>query len=98
MSVDKTLMQIGYEDYDIKEIAKNVYKINEYNLTTMFIIVGEAKALAIDCGTGVGDYKKVIEKLTKGLPYDLAITHAHVDHIGGMSQFSDFYLSKKISE
>lgn len=95
MSVDKTLMQIGYDDYEIKEIANNVFKINEFNLTTMFVIVGNERALAIDCGTGVGDYKKVLLTLTKGLPYDLAITHAHIDHIGGMSQFNDFYLSEK---
>lgn len=95
MSVDKSLMEKGYDDYDIVEIAKNVYKINEFNLTTMFVIVGETRALAIDCGTGIDDYKKIIEKLVAGKPYDVAITHAHVDHIGGMSQFTDFYMNER---
>ncbi|MDD4839246.1 MAG: MBL fold metallo-hydrolase, partial [Clostridia bacterium] len=92
MSIDRSL-NIRIDKYDVKQIAEGIYKINEYNLTTMFVIVGSKRALAIDCGTGVGDYKAVIEGITK-LPYDLAITHAHVDHIGGRGQFEKMYLSK----
>jgi glyoxylase-like metal-dependent hydrolase (beta-lactamase superfamily II) len=95
MSVDKSLMEIGYDDYDVKEIADKIYKINEFNLSTMFVIIGEKRALAIDCGTGINDYKKVVDRLVGDKPYDLAITHGHVDHIGGMGQFDDIYISNK---
>jgi Zn-dependent hydrolases, including glyoxylases len=94
MSVDKTL-KIALSDYDVKEIAPKIYKINEYNLSTMFVIVGTERALAIDCGVGVGDYKAVIERLTEGKPYDLVLSHAHVDHAGGRGQFEKLYVSKR---
>lgn len=93
MSVDMKLKTIGYEDYDAQEIAKNVYKINEYNLTTAFLIVGEKRAVTIDCGTGVGDYLAFVRKITD-LPLTLLVSHAHVDHIGGRAQFEEMYLSK----
>jgi glyoxylase-like metal-dependent hydrolase (beta-lactamase superfamily II) len=93
MSIDKTLYN-PVNRYDVQEIGKNVYKINEYNLTTMFLVVGERRALAIDCGTGVGDYRAVIEGITK-LPFDLVITHGHVDHIGGRGQFEKMFISEE---
>ena len=92
MSVDKQLMRVKYDDYDIVEIAPKVYKINEFNLTTTFVIVGSERALSIDCATGVGDYVECLTKLTD-LPITLAVTHAHVDHIGGRGQFDKMYLS-----
>lgn len=86
--------QCFVQPYTVEEIAKDVFKINEYNLSSMFVIRGSSRALLIDCGTGVGDYKSVAEKLVNGLPYDLTITHAHVDHIGGRGQFDRMNLSE----
>lgn len=94
MSIDKSLMQ-RVDEYAVEEIAPGVFKINEYNLTTTFVIVGAERALLIDCGTGVGDYKAVVEKLVDGKPYYLVATHAHCDHIGGRGQFDRMYISEK---
>ena len=94
MSVDKKLMTIGYDDYDVVELCHGVYKINEFNLTTMFVIVGQEKAVTIDCGTGIGDYMAVIRRITD-LPVSLIVTHAHVDHIGGRGQFDVMYMSQE---
>lgn len=79
-------------DYKIKEIADRIWLIDE-KFSTMFVIEGTDKALVIDCGVGAGDFKSVIESLTSK-PYTLAVTHAHVDHIGGRGQFPDMYISK----
>lgn len=94
MSIDKNLT-VRVDEYAVEEIAPSVYKVNEYNLTTMFVVVGAERALLIDCGTGVGDYKAVAERLAGGKPYDLAVTHAHCDHIGGRGQFEHMYISEK---
>jgi glyoxylase-like metal-dependent hydrolase (beta-lactamase superfamily II) len=59
----------------------------------MYLIIGSEKALVIDCGIGIGDFKGVIKELTD-LPYDVVISHAHVDHIGGRGQFEKLYLHK----
>jgi glyoxylase-like metal-dependent hydrolase (beta-lactamase superfamily II) len=94
MSIDLTLKN-KLEYYDVKQIAPKVYKINEYNLSTMFVIVGENRALVLDCGTGVGDFKSIVENLVEGKPYDLALTHAHVDHVGGRGQFDKLFVHEK---
>ncbi|MBR1812033.1 MAG: MBL fold metallo-hydrolase [Clostridia bacterium] len=78
--------------YDVKDIGDGSYLISE-KFSTMYIICGSERALLIDCGLGAGDYKALAEELTRGLPYDLVATHAHVDHIGGRGQFHDMYIS-----
>ena len=57
----------------------------------MFVLVGTRRALVIDSGSGFSDFKSIIESLTK-LPYDVAITHAHQDHAGGIGQFDAVYM------
>ena len=88
-------MEINGKEFWIKEVKNGIYVINEFNLTTMFVIKGTERALVIDCGVGVTDFKSLVEKLTDGLPYDLVCTHGHVDHIGGRGQFDKIYLNEK---
>jgi glyoxylase-like metal-dependent hydrolase (beta-lactamase superfamily II) len=57
----------------------------------MYVIVGRARALVIDSGSGFCDFKAIISRLT-GLPYDVAITHGHPDHAGGIGQFDAVYM------
>jgi len=75
----------------IVEIAPNTYFINEYGMNSMYLIVGQTRALVVDCGSRFCDFKGIIESLTD-LPYDVAITHGHVDHAGGMGQFDVVYM------
>lgn len=79
--------------YQVLKTDENTYIVNEY-LSTMAVLIGETRALVIDCGTGVGDFKGVIERLTDK-PYDVVVTHAHVDHVGGRGQFSTLFVSEK---
>ena len=78
--------------YEVTNIGNGIFLINEF-FSTMFVICGSKRALVIDCGTGVGDFKSIVEGITK-LPYDVVATHAHVDHIGGRGQFKDLYISE----
>lgn len=73
------------------EIAANTYFINEFGMNSMYLIVGKDRALAIDSGTGFCDFKGIIEGITK-LPYDVALTHGHPDHAGGIGQFDEVYI------
>jgi hydroxyacylglutathione hydrolase len=75
----------------IIEIGPKTYFINEFGMNAMYLVVGEKRALAIDAGSGFCDFKGIIESLTK-LPYDVAITHAHPDHVGGIGQFDEIYI------
>ena len=75
----------------VMEIDENTYAINEFGLDTMFIIVGKSSALVIDTGMGCFDFKALIESITD-LPYKVVLTHGHLDHLGGIDQFTEVYL------
>ncbi len=75
----------------IVEIAPNTYFINEFGMNSMYLLVGKTRALLIDTGTGFCDLKSIVEKITD-LPYDVALTHGHPDHAGGIGQFDVVYI------
>lgn len=70
----------------LMEIADNTYFLNEFGMDAQYLLIGTKRALLIDTGSGFYDLKGTVEKLTS-LPYDVAITHGHPDHAGGMRQF-----------
>lgn len=80
------------KSYTVRPLGKNVYAIDEYAMNFMYVVVGSQRCLAIDTGTGTGDYKKIVDALTGGKPYDVVCTHCHVDHCGGIGQFSRIHM------
>ena len=75
----------------VAEIARGVYCINEFGMDALFLITGAERALLVDTGTGVFDLPAFLKTLTP-LPVDVALTHGHVDHAGGMGCFDRVYL------
>jgi glyoxylase-like metal-dependent hydrolase (beta-lactamase superfamily II) len=77
--------------YRIEKLLPGLWHINEASLDAMYLIEGAEKALLIDTGTGVGDLKGLVESLTNK-PYDVVLTHGHVDHAGGINQFKNIFV------
>lgn len=75
----------------IVQLAADVYAINEFGLDSVFVIEGRDSALVIDAGIGCCDLKSIIEDITKK-PYEVVLTHGHLDHIGSWDQFERVYL------
>lgn len=75
----------------IVQLANGVYAINEFGLDSIFIIEGSASALVIDAGIGCCDLKSIIEDITQK-PYEVVLTHGHLDHIGSWDQFDRVWL------
>ena len=75
----------------VTEIAAKTYLINEFGLNVMYLLVGQRRALVIDTGSGYCDLKALVESLTDK-PYDVALTHGHVDHAGGADVFDRVWL------
>lgn len=75
----------------VTEIAAKTYLINEYGLNVMFLLVGTEKAMVIDSGSGFCDLKEIVEGITDK-PYEVVLTHGHVDHAGGMDVFDQVRL------
>ncbi|MGN1118226.1 MAG: MBL fold metallo-hydrolase [Acutalibacteraceae bacterium] len=77
-----------------EKISEHIYKISELGLVNCFLVVGNERAMLIDCGDGVSYIKEEVKKLTS-LPSFLAATHAHADHIGGAREWGKVYLHRK---
>lgn len=78
----------------VSEIAPDTYAINEFGLTAMFLCVGSERALLIDTGCGVCDLKELVAELTDK-PYDVVLTHGHLDHCGGIGAFDKVYANER---
>ena len=77
----------------VMEIAKNTFAINEFGLSACYFLVGEERALLIDTACGLSDLKGIAASLTDK-PYDVVLTHGHLDHVGGIGAFTDVYLGE----
>lgn len=75
----------------VVEIAKNTYTISEMGMDNVALIVGDERAVLLDTGTGILEWDPVIKSITDK-PYDVYLTHGHVDHAGGMRQFDKIYM------
>ena len=75
----------------IVQLAADVYAVNEFGLDSVFIIEGSESALVIDAGIGCCDLKSIIEEITNK-PYEVVLTHGHLDHIGSWDQFGRVWL------
>lgn len=78
----------------LTELAYRTYQISEFGMDSLFWIEGDDKAILLDTGTGTFDVPGFIDA-TFGpdhKPYDVVLTHGHVDHAGGMFQFDKVYL------
>lgn len=78
--------------YPVAEVAPGVYEIDEFDCASAFLVVGDERALLMDTGVGIGNMCQAVERLTKGLPCDVVLTHAHFDHIGGAQFFDRVYM------
>lgn len=74
------------------EFAEGIYEIDEFDCVSVFVIVGSQRALVIDCGTGIGDLRWVIEHKITDKPYDVVASHNHGDHIGGAGFFDEIWM------
>jgi hydroxyacylglutathione hydrolase len=87
-------MKMKTQAFPYKEIAQNTYEIGEFDCASIFLLVGDEKAMLIDTGIGIGDLKGFVSKLTTK-PLLVCFTHDHGDHVGGASAFEKGYIHPK---
>ena len=83
------------ETMEVKEVVPGLYEIDEYDCGSIFVFCGETEALVIDTGTGIGNLKEVIEEITDGKSYQVILSHAHIDHMGGAYHFPKIMINEK---
>jgi hydroxyacylglutathione hydrolase len=77
--------------FPFKEIAHHTYEIGEFDCASIFLLIGDEKAMIIDTGFGIGDLKGFIRTLTDK-PLMVCYTHNHIDHVGGACAFDHAYV------
>ena len=80
--------------YPMVQFRKDTWEIDEFDCASIFLLIGEEKAMVIDCGMGIGDLRGAIEMITDK-PLICVISHGHVDHTGNARQFDEIWINPK---
>ena len=75
-------------------IAEDTWQILEYGYDAMYYLEGSERGLLIDTGIGADDLKGFVDEIATK-PYDVVLTHGHLDHTGAIRQFSKVYVNEK---
>ena len=79
--------------FDRKKLTEHVTSITDITGVHSFLVEGQQAAALIDTGTGAGDVKEYVKRLTM-LPVTVILTHGHCDHAGGAAAFDEVWLHK----
>lgn len=80
--------------FPMVQFKKDTWEIDEFDLASIYLLIGAEKAMVIDCGMGVGDLRGAIEMITDK-PLIVVISHGHVDHTANARQFEEIWLHPK---
>lgn len=76
-----------------EKVSENVTRIHGIAGEYMYLAEGAERAALIDTGSGVGSLKEYVGKLTDK-PYIILLTHGHLDHAMGASEFdTEIYMN-----
>ncbi len=81
--------------YTTEKVTEHITRIRAFwNDACMYFIEGEDKNLLVDTGYGFGDLKSFVDGLSDK-PYDVVLSHGHIDHANGSGQWEKVYMSHK---
>ena len=73
--------------YTAQLIGAKTWLVLECGYDAIYYLEGDERGLLIDTGVGVGDLKGFIDDNLAAKPYDVLLTHGHLDHVGAIVQF-----------
>lgn len=76
------------EYFTHERISRRMIRIVDITDTASYLVEGDDRACLIDTGSGIGSLRTYVDSLTS-LPYDVILTHGHVDHASGAWEFRD---------
>lgn len=77
--------------FPMVQFKKDTWEIDEFDVASIYVLVGAERAMVIDCGMGIGDLRGAIETITDK-PLVTVITHGHIDHTGNGRQFGHLWI------
>lgn len=82
------------ELYTAEKISERISRIVMPGAVFAYIVEGDEGAILIDTGFGLGPFREYVEERLQGKPYELILTHGHLDHAGGASEFEKVYMNE----
>lgn len=79
------------ERFTASQCPHGVTMITDLSGVHCFLVEGRERALLIDAMTGLRGLKEFVATLTD-LPVEVAATHGHMDHVGGVFEFGGCYI------
>ncbi|MCE5332458.1 MAG: MBL fold metallo-hydrolase [Bacteroidales bacterium] len=77
----------------ISRHEKDTWVVETSDMTTMYIVEGTKRALLIDTGTKCDSLVQIMHRITQK-PFDVVVTHKHIDHAGNIRFFDEIYMHK----
>lgn len=79
------------QNFTAQRLPNGVTEITDLSGVHCFLVEGRDKALLIDTMTGLRGLPAFVATLTD-LPVEMALTHGHMDHAGGVFEFGRCYI------
>ena len=85
--------QVVFKNSEVKisKLEAQVWVMETFDSTCMYIVEGTKKAMLIDTGTKCAHLDSIVGLITKK-PLYVVLTHAHGDHAGNVKYFKDIYM------
>lgn len=80
--------------YPMVQFKKDTWEIDEFDCTSIYLLVGSEKAMIIDTGMGIGNLRGAVEQFTDK-PLVTVITRNHCARTGNARQFDDLWINEK---
>ena len=84
-------------EFSYKKLTEHVTGIQGPAGEVMYVVNGDERSLLIDATAGIGDCGQLAELFARH-PYEILLTHGHVDHCGGIYCFDDRRVKIRLNE
>ncbi len=79
--------------YTNEKVTEHITRIRAFwDDACMYYVRGKESGLLIDTGYGFGHLKEYVDALVKQ-PYEVVLTHGHLDHAGGAGEWKHLYMN-----
>jgi len=77
--------------YTVKQIYPWLYSIYDPQDVFCYLILGEKSALLYDTTYGIAPLDEAVRQVC-ALPYEVVLSHGHIDHVNGAFQFEETWI------
>lgn len=74
-----------------EKVSPSMHRIHGFGDVCTYFVEGKDRGLLIDTGYGIWSLRNYLDTITYK-PYDVWITHGHLDHVGGAGEFEQVYM------